>query len=92
MSRLTFIDLFCGCGGFTLGMDRAGFKCPVTIDSNPAADGLAREISAARAALYRINPSEAEQDLGELRGRALVAAPTGIGCTVSVERLEGVGF
>jgi hypothetical protein len=24
MSRLTFIDLFCGCGGFGLGLERAG--------------------------------------------------------------------
>lgn len=23
---LTFIDLFCGCGGFSLGLTRAGFK------------------------------------------------------------------
>ena len=24
-ASLTFIDLFCGCGGFSLGMERAGF-------------------------------------------------------------------
>jgi DNA (cytosine-5)-methyltransferase 1 len=29
-----FIDLFCGCGGFTLGMLRAGFKCKAVIDFN----------------------------------------------------------
>jgi hypothetical protein len=34
---LTFIDLFCGCGGFTLGMERAGFKCLAAIDSNKEA-------------------------------------------------------
>lgn len=28
----TFIDLFCGCGGFTLGMLRAGFECKAAID------------------------------------------------------------
>ena len=22
-----FIEFFCGCGGFTLGMERAGFRC-----------------------------------------------------------------
>lgn len=34
---LTFIDLFCGCGGFTLGMKRAGFQCLAAIDSNKEA-------------------------------------------------------
>ena len=32
-----FIDLFCGCGGFTLGMQRAGFQCLAAIDSNAKA-------------------------------------------------------
>ena len=30
----TFIDLFCGCGGFTLGMERAQFRCLAAIDFN----------------------------------------------------------
>lgn len=34
---LNFIDLFCGCGGFTLGMERAGFQCLAAIDSNEEA-------------------------------------------------------
>src|SRR5687768_5455345 len=36
-SGLTFLDLFAGCGGFTLGMCRAGFKCVAAIDSDPDA-------------------------------------------------------
>jgi site-specific DNA-cytosine methylase len=32
--RWRFIDLFCGCGGFTLGMQHAGFQCLAAIDSN----------------------------------------------------------
>lgn len=30
----TFIDLFCGCGGFSLGLKRAGFKGLAAIDFN----------------------------------------------------------
>lgn len=36
-TRPTFIDLFCGCGGFTLGMLRAGFDCLAAIDFNEQA-------------------------------------------------------
>ena len=36
-ARPTFIDLFSGCGGFTLGMLRAGFDCLAAIDFNPQA-------------------------------------------------------
>jgi DNA (cytosine-5)-methyltransferase 1 len=34
---LTFIDLFCGCGGFSLGMERAGFECVAALDFNTKA-------------------------------------------------------
>lgn len=35
--RPTCIDLFCGCGGFSLGMRRAGFSVLAAIDSNAEA-------------------------------------------------------
>ncbi len=37
MKKLTYIDLFCGCGGFSLGLDRAGLMGLAAIDSNPEA-------------------------------------------------------
>jgi DNA mismatch endonuclease (patch repair protein) len=37
MKTPNFIDLFCGCGGFSLGMERAGFKCLAAIDFNAEA-------------------------------------------------------
>ncbi len=37
MKRLTCIDLFCGCGGFSLGMERAGFTVLAAIDFDPEA-------------------------------------------------------
>ena len=33
----TFLDLFCGCGGFTLGMLQSGFRCLAAIDVDPTA-------------------------------------------------------
>jgi DNA (cytosine-5)-methyltransferase 1 len=37
MSALTCLDLFCGCGGFSLGMQRAGFRVLAAIDFNEEA-------------------------------------------------------
>ena len=35
--RLTCLDLFCGCGGFSLGMQRAGFSVLAAVDSSAEA-------------------------------------------------------
>lgn len=43
MTRLTFIDLFSGCGGFSLGMERAGFRCLAAVDLSPEAGQVYRK-------------------------------------------------
>lgn len=40
---LTFLDLFCGCGGFSLGLRRAGFRELAAIDFNPEAVATFRQ-------------------------------------------------
>ncbi len=37
MNPLTCLDLFSGCGGFTLGMQRAGFEVLAAVDFNAEA-------------------------------------------------------
>jgi DNA (cytosine-5)-methyltransferase 1 len=37
MQKLTFIDLFCGCGGFSLGLERAGLSGIAALDFNEEA-------------------------------------------------------
>jgi DNA (cytosine-5)-methyltransferase 1 len=35
--EITFIDLFSGCGGFSLGLEQAGLVCRAAVDSNDSA-------------------------------------------------------
>lgn len=46
MKKLTLIDLFCGCGGFSLGMERAGFSCFAAVDFNAGAMAVFEKNSA----------------------------------------------
>lgn len=39
---LTCLDLFCGCGGFTLGMEQAGFQTLAAVDVDPHAVAVFR--------------------------------------------------
>lgn len=36
-NSMTFIDLFCGCGGLSHGLELAGHKCVLGVDMEPAA-------------------------------------------------------
>lgn len=72
---LTFIDLFCGCGGFSLGMERAGFECLAAIDLDEHAIETFRgnfpEITADRVRREDLTAFRPEQ-LAEVIGTAAV--------------------
>ncbi|PKN16222.1 MAG: hypothetical protein CVU66_01715 [Deltaproteobacteria bacterium HGW-Deltaproteobacteria-23] len=64
---LNFIDLFCGCGGFTLGMERAGFKCLAAIDFNAEAVAtLQANLSHIKHVLHRDLTVFTPEELSEL--------------------------
>lgn len=66
---LNFIDLFCGCGGFTLGMERAGFKCLAAIDFNAEAVAtLQANLSHIKHVLHRDLTVFTPEELSELIG------------------------
>jgi DNA (cytosine-5)-methyltransferase 1 len=75
----TFIDLFCGCGGFSLGMERAGFRCLAAIDFNEEA-----------VATFRANfadvPHVLEKDLTRFAPRQLASLIVRIARTCTCTR------
>jgi DNA (cytosine-5)-methyltransferase 1 len=79
-SAPSFVDLFCGCGGFTLGMLRAGFLCAAVIDSD--ADAIATLQSnlpalpnVLRRDLTRYRPSDLAELIGRDRIDVIVGGP-----------------
>jgi DNA (cytosine-5)-methyltransferase 1 len=84
----TCIDLFCGCGGLTLGMQRAGFHVLAAIDSNPEAvetlranladrkhPGLIPIMHALQQDLSKSDPSELAALLGVSHADVIVGGP-----------------
>ena len=70
----TCLDLFCGCGGFTLGMERAGFRCLAAIDFNAEAittvkANFRKDIVALCTDLTRFTPDKLAAMLGPEHGR-----------------------
>jgi DNA (cytosine-5)-methyltransferase 1 len=66
---LTFLDLFSGCGGFTLGMQRAGFRCLAAIDFNEqAVSALAKNLPEVGHALQKDLSAYGPEELSELIG------------------------
>ncbi len=80
MKSLTCIDLFCGCGGFSLGMERAGFKVLAAIDFNPEAitvfqKNFPRVPQALHKDLTQFHPDELAQLLGTRQVDVIVGGP-----------------
>jgi DNA (cytosine-5)-methyltransferase 1 len=87
----TFLDLFCGCGGFSLGMERAGFRCLAAIDFNEEAIAtfavnfpkvehiLTRDLT-------RFAPSELAKLIGKDRVDAITGGPPCQGFSTARQR------
>ena len=78
--QLDFIDLFCGCGGFTLGMQRAGFQCLAAIDFNTQAiETLKENLVEVKHALVRdltqYDPEELAKLIGAKHVDVIVGGP-----------------
>lgn len=80
MAKRTFLDLFCGCGGFSLGMNRAGFRCLAAIDFNKEAvkvfqANFPEVTNALEKDLTQFAPSELEKLIGTKKIDVIVGGP-----------------
>ncbi|MFO7767191.1 MAG: DNA cytosine methyltransferase, partial [Pelovirga sp.] len=87
----TFIDLFCGCGGFTLGMMRAGYRCLAAIDFDPHAVGALRtNLKDVEHVLQRdltsCSPEEIKQIIGTTAVDVIVGGPPCQGFSTARQR------
>jgi DNA (cytosine-5)-methyltransferase 1 len=81
-SAPTFLDLFCGCGGFSLGMERAGFQWVAAIDFNPEAIATFRvnfpqlpEDRVRQEDLTRFRPADLAKIIGGEKVDVIVGGP-----------------
>lgn len=79
-SAPSFIDLFCGCGGFALGMLRAGFQCAAAIDFDDKAIATLQANfptlpNVLRHDLTKYRPSELAELIGRDRIDVIVGGP-----------------
>ena len=76
----TFLDLFCGCGGFSLGLERAGFQCLAALDFNSEAIttfkvNFSKDTLALRKDLTRFSPAKLAALLGVNSVDVIVGGP-----------------
>ncbi len=77
---LTFIDLFCGCGGLSLGFKRAGFRCLAAIDFDAEATVTFRANfpnvpQVLQQDLTQFTPNELEKILGPVDVDVIAGGP-----------------
>jgi DNA (cytosine-5)-methyltransferase 1 len=80
MKRLTCIDLFCGCGGFSLGLERAGYAILAAIDFNAEAIKVFRKnfpsvVQVLEKDLTKFLPSELAKLIGNDDVDVIVGGP-----------------
>lgn len=75
----TLIDLFCGCGGFSLGAELAGFRSLVAVDIDPVLQsGYKRNFPGTRAIeadVGQILQSDWRQLIGNVRPDGIIGGP-----------------
>ena len=79
-NELTCLDLFCGCGGFSLGMQRAGFRILTAIDFNEEAittfeANFPRETLALHKDLMQFTPAKLAAKVGVNSVDVIVGGP-----------------
>lgn len=79
-AKPTFIDLFCGCGGFSLGMKNAEFECLAALDFNHEAIEVFKanfpEVThALEKDLTQFTPQELEKLIGSREVDVIVGGP-----------------
>ena len=90
-NQLQFIDLFCGCGGFTLGMIRAGMKCLAAIDfDNEATATFAGNMPEVQHVLKRnltrFSPCQLAEVIGNEQVDVIVGGPPCQGFSTARQR------
>lgn len=91
MKKYTFIDLFAGCGGLSLGFENAGFKSVLAIDHwQDALDTYAKNRKNARtlcADLANIDPKQVKKDYQISEVDVIVGGPPCQGFSVAGKRI-----
>jgi DNA (cytosine-5)-methyltransferase 1 len=82
--RPAFIDLFCGCGGFTLGMLRAGFDCLAAIDFNEQA------VSTLKANLADKEPTDFLPVQHAIRRDLTTFTPTELAALIGTNHIDAI--